>query len=413
MIKNLAKIQHLKVRNEGHKNDVLSHFYEGDWRLIYNKLNELPSELIRKEETFIAMFAALQCGQIDDFRGWLRLGIKLGAISSDIIAVVLASSFNSLGVASAATGDSERSALQFTESVRIFDESFYGINSLVNQKLRVTSQLRKCNRFVQARRFNRVKDEFKRNKSSFRTIHHFACTGGTLISKCIASMLQTIVVSEIHPFNSGNVHFNPIDPLQILIASGQVPLSQADQEQLFFERVEGVLDVCDQKGFMCVLRDHAHSDYCLGGRNEISHRSLVRVLSTRGNVLSVITVRDPIDTYASLCEHGWHKGVGGFDEYCTRYLIFLKDYSGASVIKYEDFCKEPEVVMRKICVCLDLDYNPRFLDIFSNVKLTGDSGRGRSMKIIRPLGKRVISDALIEESEHSSSYKELKDCLGY
>lgn len=413
MIKKLAKTQHLKARNESHKNDILRHFYEGDWQLICNKFNELPSELFGKEEIFIAMFAALQCGRIDDFRSWLQDGIKLGASSSEMIAVILACSYNNIGVASAASGYLERSVLQLSESVRIFDESIYGISSHINQKLRVSSQLKKCNRFVQARRFNRVKDELERNISSFRTIHHFACTGGTLISKCIASMLQTVVVSEIHPFNSGIVHFNPIDPLQILIASGQVPLSHADQEQLFFERVEGVLDVCDQKGYTCVLRDHAHSDYCLGDRNEISHRSLSRVLSSRGNVLSVITVRDPIDSYASLCEHDWHKGVGGFDEYCYRYLVFLKDYSDVPILKYEEFCKEPEVVMRKICVYLDLKYNPIFLKTFNKVRLTGDSGRGRSLQTISYLKQRIVPDALLKESRQSYSYKMLKDCMGY
>ena len=35
-----------------------------------------------------------------------------------------------------------------------------------------------------------------------RTIHHFACTGGTLISKCIATMPNTQMLSEVDPLST-------------------------------------------------------------------------------------------------------------------------------------------------------------------------------------------------------------------
>ena len=38
-------------------------------------------------------------------------------------------------------------------------------------------------------------------KPVIRTIHHLACTGGTLISKCISSMPETALISEINPMN--------------------------------------------------------------------------------------------------------------------------------------------------------------------------------------------------------------------
>ena len=47
-------------------------------------------------------------------------------------------------------------------------------------------------------REKRQKEELKQaNKRIIRTIHHLACTGGTVISKCLASMPDITLVSEI------------------------------------------------------------------------------------------------------------------------------------------------------------------------------------------------------------------------
>ena len=38
-------------------------------------------------------------------------------------------------------------------------------------------------------------------KITLRSIHHLACTEGTLISKCIASMPDVALISEVNPMN--------------------------------------------------------------------------------------------------------------------------------------------------------------------------------------------------------------------
>ena len=45
-------------------------------------------------------------------------------------------------------------------------------------------------------------------KPNIRIIHHMARTGGTVISKCLASMDEVILLSEIHPL--GAKEFNPV-----------------------------------------------------------------------------------------------------------------------------------------------------------------------------------------------------------
>ena len=48
---------------------------------------------------------------------------------------------------------------------------------------------------------------------TLRTIHHFACTGGTVISKCLAALPQVMLISEINPINRHSSKFNPSHPV--------------------------------------------------------------------------------------------------------------------------------------------------------------------------------------------------------
>jgi len=55
-------------------------------------------------------------------------------------------------------------------------------------------------------------------KPVLRTLHHLSCTGGTLFSKCLASMEQVALLSEVHPFNVGPLRFDSFDPVQQLFS---------------------------------------------------------------------------------------------------------------------------------------------------------------------------------------------------
>lgn len=54
-------------------------------------------------------------------------------------------------------------------------------------------------------------------KEQIRTIHHFACTGGTLIAKCLASMPNTQFISEIEPHSNmtSKAKFTPTNFIEL------------------------------------------------------------------------------------------------------------------------------------------------------------------------------------------------------
>ncbi|MBL3527811.1 MAG: sulfotransferase family protein [gamma proteobacterium endosymbiont of Lamellibrachia anaximandri] len=259
----------------------------------------------------------------------------------------------------------------------------------------------------------------EKNKSKklepIRTIHHFACTGGTLLCKCLAVMPNTQLLSEVDPLsvlgtNDNGTIFAPTDMITLLRQS----TCGGDKElilKMFLNNVEIIYKSALHAGKRLVFRDHSHSHYCVGG--SIPDRQHLRqILKLKFPVLSVVTVRDPMDSYLSLLNNDWvHFTPETFDEYCRRYLIFIESYNDVAIVRYEDFVNYPNKIMKDMCRILDLPYADDFADLFDVIKLSGDSGRRSGT--IEPRERRPVGCELEEEASASPHYMRLREMLGY
>jgi len=253
-------------------------------------------------------------------------------------------------------------------------------------------------------------------REAVRTVHHFACTGGTLISKCIAAMPNTHVLSEVDPLStlqkqqSLKPRFAPTDMVTLMLQSTRGAAPELVVE-LFLNNLEIIYSDSIRVGQRLILRDHAHSHFCVG--NEIPERLSFRaVIASRFPTLSVVTVRHPLDSFLSLKSLKWiHFSPPTFDEYCKRYISFLKTYKDIPIIQYENFVNTPHDIMNNICTILELPFSEQFIDLFSVFKLTGDSGR--SGNAIEPRPRRLIDSKLTEEIKDSKHYAVLRTMLNY
>lgn len=242
-------------------------------------------------------------------------------------------------------------------------------------------------------------------KPSMRTIHHFACSGGTLISKCISSMPNVFLLSEIHPYTqmfppSGKPLYLPTDIVS-QIKYAKVPLNKELSLKLFTNNIVTVSKHLRKIGGTLIIREHTHSEYCL---SDMVHKTkkLISCLSSEFNIESIVTIRDPIDSYSSLVKNNWVTfNPQSFDEYCKRYLCFLEDYADCSVFKYEDFVEEPIEQVKNICKSLKVEFCEDFLDIFPLIKLSGDSGRTSDSISFR---KNNVPSYIKNEALKSSHY---------
>lgn len=248
-----------------------------------------------------------------------------------------------------------------------------------------------------------------------RTVHHFACTGGTLICKCIAAMPNTQVLSEVDPLSTlglnPQVHrFAPTDMIQLLRQSTK----GADPKvlvELFLSNLEIIHTEAVKSGHRLVLRDHAHSHFCNGAA--IAERPTFKVIvETRLPVLPVLTVRHPIDSFISLQSNGWlHFEPQTFDEYCRRYLAFLAAHTSVPIVKYEDFTERPQETMQHICGLLHLPFSEQFPELFGVFQMSGDSGRSSEEIGMRP--RQPHDEDSHRQMTSSRNFRRLQDLLDY
>ena len=251
-----------------------------------------------------------------------------------------------------------------------------------------------------------------------RTVHHLSCTGGTLITKCIASMANVLVLNEIDmhsPMSNSSEQdpvFSPTD-LIALLRQGDPELSSDLVSELFRSDLEVIRRNQSSIGRDLVLRDHSHSHFLTGP--EIPDRPTLLENARRvGPTISLVTVRNPVHSFASMTLNGWHKDFspGTFDEYCRRYLAFLDAHEDIPWIKYESFVSAPHETMRQICQILELTYFEGFEDVYGAFRFSGDSGRRNSEKISRRPDRKITSELQTEVME-SNYYAVLAARLDY
>ena len=260
------------------------------------------------------------------------------------------------------------------------------------------SLLTKCREITQA---------YDQTKPKLRVIQHLACSGGTLISKCIGAQANVHILSEAHPTSNLAIRdtpsFSPTD-LAALSKYAHVPNVNDLLTKLYHKNVMEINQHIEERGGSLVVRYHTHSDYHVG-EGYAEESTFDAIFSDVCEVLSVLTIRNPIDAYSSLKNNGWiHYTPETFDEYCKRYLQHLKDLDSSSIFRYEDFVDDPQSTMMKICHALEIPFDDRFVDTFGLIKLTGDSGR--KSDVISKRDRRVDKE-LLREVDKSKYFKQI------
>jgi len=261
-----------------------------------------------------------------------------------------------------------------------------------------------------------VRERRRRNQTGgkplLRTIHHLACTGGTVISKCLAAMPQVALISEVNPLNRFGSRFEPTNPLLQLERSYR-QLSTEEIRSDFLRQIGHAHEICSNDNVDLILRDHSHTDFCMGDE-PAGVCPIIDYLGGDYTLRSVVTVRHPLDSYLGLLAAKWETqfSPSTLEEYSLRYLAFLDRYADLPLRRYEDFCKEPTAFMEELCDLLEISYSPDFLKHFGEITLSGDSGRkGLNSISLRP--RRSIAEDIVLQMDSSQNYALLIRRLGY
>lgn len=254
-----------------------------------------------------------------------------------------------------------------------------------------------------------------REVEPIRTIHHLSCTGGTLITKCLAAMPNVLVLNEVAPLSTLNFKpdkpaFTPTDMLS-LVRQGNHDAPKELLIQLFLQNLELLRNELATIGNRVLVRDHSHSHF-LTGASIAEQPCLLSIVKSHFQTLSIVTVRDPVDSYLSTQKNGWlHFHPKTFDEYCRRYHAFLDAHEDIPMFRYEDFVRDPSSVVKHMCHVLQLKFSDNFIDTFDTFKFSGDSGR--SGQVIEKRPRRILSEEFLDSIKNSELYINLINRIGY
>jgi hypothetical protein len=160
-----------------------------------------------------------------------------------------------------------------------------------------------------------------------------------------------------------------------------------------------------------VLRIHSHSRYCRGSQVRPG-AALAARLAARFELRQIVTLRHPLDSYASLIRKGWVQfAPATLEEYSRRYLVFLDDHAGLPRFHYESFATDPDPLAQQMLAALALPYRPGWADLMPVVPMSGDEGDPGARIALPP--RRALPEGAEAEARAGGAYADLCARTGY
>ena len=265
------------------------------------------------------------------------------------------------------------------------------------------------------------------------TIHHACCTGGSIISQILASATNSILISEINPFQSiRDKRIEPFfDPTAILwhLVYNSKEISNTHKLKYFFCQLD--ISIEHAKGLQknLLLRDHTHSTFNFSDKDilfmnkKLGSQFLETIryfyaLKSKDfdfiQIKPIISIRHPLDSFIAARKKGWllpYCGGGeiNLENYCKGILKFqnyMEKEKSAKVIRYEDICINISDCLKKTFSDLNIDYQIPSLDEINLIKVTGKSGRKTENISLRERLIEDVDNELKNQIEVSKYYKE-------
>jgi hypothetical protein len=186
------------------------------------------------------------------------------------------------------------------------------------------------------------------------------------------------------------------------------------QSQGFADSVLELEQICERSGRRLVLRDWPFVAFTPGELNSWrppNRLVTLEALEGRCELRPFAFVRDAIEVYLS------RGRPEAFFQFYLGYVNALLE-RGLKRFRYEDFCEDPDRVMRQICAHLGLTFDPAYRDYAGFHKLRGDvqvkgGSRGTRGGRITRLPRRYLSPLQARVLDRDPLMREANRLLGY
>jgi len=249
-----------------------------------------------------------------------------------------------------------------------------------------------------------------------RILHQLARSGGTVICRCLASMENVVLLSEIHPL--GGRMFNPLQQAREwygLLDTAECESAVRDRWS-FTATIALIAQRCTEQDKYLVLRDWSHLDYIGIPFTQAQYRSaLYESLQHDFDMLRFATVRHPLDQWLSLTKNPLFAERLGPGKYLKGVRRFAEMANATGFLRYEDFTESSDTALIGLCAALQLPFDGSYSERWVSYRnITGDVLPGRAASgEIKPLPRQIANAELIHSLSRRSDYRRILDLLQY
>lgn len=241
----------------------------------------------------------------------------------------------------------------------------------------------------------------------------YARSGGTLLNRCINSIPNTLVLSEI------NIEALCPNSCSTIKEQARKWYDLKLRTDGFMENINEIYRYCISENLSLVVRDWTFGSFVPSRYNNCQpSKSLATLdaISKSFPVVSFAFVRNAIDIWLSLKASPrtfYDKNLECLYEF-TKSLI----NKNIKIFKYEDFCQNPIQEMKKICDYTGINYSDLFLDYADYKNVTGDTdlpdhSRGIKQGKIGSLSRRDTYNLYIDEINSNTKANKINQLLNY
>ncbi len=266
-------------------------------------------------------------------------------------------------------------------------------------------------------------------KPEISIIYSLARSGATLMSRCMGCADGNVILSEINPRFSW---FNPLVQAWEwygLFTDQEMMQLKSNRGLRYIDAIMAISEKCRGKGLKLIIRDWTHIDFTPGDYPVEPIYQLAQdvVLRDHFEISEIAITRHPLDTWLSVCKVPRMQESLNLNQYMAGFLKFAELAKRIGFVRYEDFCKDPQPVLKNACNILQADYADDFEARYpSNIKVTGEIYTAqdtetvtgevvgeRSRREIRLPPRREIPAHIERELATCQDYPKILDTLGY
>ncbi len=233
----------------------------------------------------------------------------------------------------------------------------------------------------------------------------YARSGGTLLNRCLASISENFVLSEVNPHAS-------VTPIEIQARDWLRLVSQENYfefaNQNYVGKIQYLVEKIRENNNFLIVRDWVTLNFLPGVIPPYTPSMILEsslYFERHGMEINpIVFVRRSAEVYESITRTFNRFKKLSVQEFGYFYLAYAKAVCSYPIFHYDQFCQNPESELKRICTTLGVNYDDNFLKSFFNFNYcTGDSNpdlnsRGYALKNIKTMPTHNNSEQYIAAS---------------